>query len=43
MAQFKPVTKGKEPVKPAPKATFQQPAKQPQKTQVQPTKAAAKR
>lgn len=43
MGQFKPVTKGKEQAKPAPKATFQQPAKQPQKTQVQPTKAAVKK
>ncbi len=43
MGQFKPVTKGKEQVKQTPKATFQQPTKQPQKTQVQPTKAAGKR
>ena len=43
MGQIKPAFKGKEQAKPAPKATFQQPAKQPQKTPVQPTKAAPKK
>jgi len=43
MGQFKQVQKGKEVPKTAAKATFQQPTKQPQKTQVQPSKASSKR
>jgi len=42
MGQFKPVTKGKEQAKPAPKAPVQ-PVKPAPKAPVQPTKAAAKR
>lgn len=43
MGQFKQVQKGKEQPKSEQKATFQQPTKQPQKTQVQPSKASSKR
>jgi hypothetical protein len=43
MGQFKQVQKGKEQPKVAQKATFQQPTKQAQKTQVQPSKASSKR